>query len=109
MAAMSTQPTSGDSAGSGAASRPAARTVAGRRHQPWASRWNGGRPEGQASAGRAAGQEVLSYLIAGVLAYGGLGWLVGRYTHIQMLFPIGMLVGAAISLGWIVYRYGRQR
>ncbi|MDX6344048.1 MAG: hypothetical protein QOH87_4186, partial [Trebonia sp.] len=23
------------------------------------------------------------------------------------LFPIGMLVGLAISLGWIIYQYGR--
>jgi len=23
-----------------------------------------------------------------------------------MLFPIGMLVGLAISLAWIIYRYG---
>jgi hypothetical protein len=83
--------------------------VAGRRHQPWASRWNGGRPEGQAAAGRTAGQEVLSYLIAGLLAYGGIGWVIAHFSHIELFFPIGMFVGIAISLGWIVYRYGRQR
>jgi ATP synthase protein I len=52
------------------------------------------------------GWTVFSYLIAGLLAYGGIGWLIGRAVHIQMLFPIGMLVGIVISLGWIIYRYG---
>jgi len=103
MATMSTQQTPGNRPG-----RPAPRTVAGRRHQPWASRWNGGRPEGQAAAGRSAGQEVISYLIAGLLAYGAIGWVIAHYSHIELFFPIGMFVGMVISLGWIVYRYGRQ-
>jgi F0F1-type ATP synthase assembly protein I len=55
---------------------------------------------------RGMGYEVLSYLIAGPLVYGGLGWLIGHFTHISVLFPIGMLVGLAISTGWVIYRYG---
>jgi F0F1-type ATP synthase assembly protein I len=54
-----------------------------------------------------SGYTIFSYLIAGMLAYGGIGWLVGHYTHLSLLFPIGMLVGLAISVGWIIYRYGR--
>ena len=53
------------------------------------------------------GWTVFSYLIAGMLTYGGLGWLLAHFTHIELLFPIGMLVGLAISVGWIIYRYGR--
>jgi F0F1-type ATP synthase assembly protein I len=53
------------------------------------------------------GWTIFSYLIAGMLAYGGLGWLIGHFTHIELFFPIGMLVGLAISIGWIIYRYGR--
>ncbi len=53
------------------------------------------------------GYTVVSYLLAGITAYGGIGWVIGHFTHVQLLFPIGMLVGLAISLGWIVYRYGR--
>jgi hypothetical protein len=89
----------------------AGRSVAGRRHQTWASRFDSGQrtEAGQRLAvGRGAGWEVFSYLIAGMLAYGGLGWVIGHFTHIQLLFPIGMLVGLAISLGWIIHRYGRQ-
>ena len=65
-----------------------------------------------AAEGRAQGLDigwtVFSYLIAGMLAYGGIGWLVGRAVHVPLLFPIGMLVGLAVSIGFIIYRYGRQ-
>ena len=56
---------------------------------------------------RGSGYTVFSYLIAGMLTYGGLGWLIGRFTHVALLFPVGMLIGLAISVGWIIYRYGR--
>jgi F0F1-type ATP synthase assembly protein I len=56
---------------------------------------------------KGSGYTVLSYLIAGMLAYGGIGWLIGHFTHIALLFPVGMLAGLAISVGWIIYRYGR--
>jgi F0F1-type ATP synthase assembly protein I len=55
---------------------------------------------------KGTGYSIFSTLIAGMIAYGGIGWLIGRAVHISMLFPIGMLVGLAISLGWIIYRYG---
>ena len=57
--------------------------------------------------GLSTGWTAFSYLIAGMLAYGGIGWLVGRATHISLLFPIGMIVGLAISVGYVIYRYGR--
>jgi ATP synthase protein I len=56
---------------------------------------------------RGSGYNIFSYLIAGMLAYGGLGWLIGHFTHIALLFPAGMLVGLAISVSWIIHRYGR--
>ncbi len=90
----------------------AGRGIAGRRHQTWASRYQSGMgadPEAKPAMGRGAGWEVFSYLIAGMLAYGGLGWVIGHFTRIQILFPVGMLVGLAISLCWIVYKYGRQK
>jgi F0F1-type ATP synthase assembly protein I len=42
-----------------------------------------------------------------MLAYGGIGWVIGHFTHVSLFFPIGMLVGLAISIGWIIYKYGR--
>src|ERR1700748_3923432 len=64
-----------------------------------------------AAQGRAQGLDigwtVFSYLVAGMAASGPIGWLIGRAVHVSLLFPIGMLVGLAISIGFIIYRYGR--
>ena len=57
---------------------------------------------------RGAGYTVLSYLISGIIAYGGIGWLVSRAVHEPAIFPVGMLVGLALSLGLVIYRYGRS-
>ena len=54
------------------------------------------------------GWTVFSYLLSGMAAYGLIGWLIGRAVHVEMLFPIGMLVGLAISLGFVIWRYGRN-
>jgi ATP synthase protein I len=66
-------------------------------------------PDDAASDGltKGSGYTIFSYLIAGMLAYGGFGWLLAHFTRMSMFFPIGMLVGLAISVGWIIYRYGR--
>jgi F0F1-type ATP synthase assembly protein I len=64
-----------------------------------------------AAQGRAEGLNtgwtVFSYLLAGMAAYGIIGWLIGRAVHVSLLFPIGMLVGLGISIAFIIYRYGR--
>jgi len=92
---------------------PAVKGLASRRHKTWESRWASGQAgtgnDQEVLAGRGEGWTIFSYLIAGMLAYGGLGWLIGHAVHVQILFPIGMLVGLAISLGWIIYRYGLRR
>ena len=65
-----------------------------------------------AAEGRAQGLDtgwtVFSYLIGGMIAYGGIGWLIGRAVHVALIFPLGMIVGMAISIGYIIHRYGRQ-
>ncbi|MGH3153562.1 MAG: hypothetical protein ACRDPF_40030 [Streptosporangiaceae bacterium] len=66
-----------------------------------------------AAEGRALGLEtgwtVTSYLLAGMAAYGVIGWLIGRAVHVPLLFPLGMLAGLGISLAYIIYRFGRQQ
>jgi hypothetical protein len=51
---------------------------------------------------------IFSYLIGGIVAYGAIGWLIGRPTHLPILAPAGMLIGLAISLSLVIYRYGRS-
>jgi F0F1-type ATP synthase assembly protein I len=58
--------------------------------------------------GMSAGLSIMSYPVAGMIAYGVIGWLIGKAVHISLLGPIGMLVGLGISLGYVIYRYGRQ-
>ena len=69
--------------------------------------WKAPAAEGRAQ-GLNIGWTVFSYLLSGMAAYGAIGWLIGRAVHVSLLFPIGMLVGLAISIGFIIYRYGRQ-
>ncbi len=57
--------------------------------------------------GLSTGWAVFSYLIAGMVAYGAIGWLISRATHAAIVFPVGMLVGLGISLAFVIYRYGK--
>ena len=42
---------------------------------------------------------ITSYLISGLLAYGLIGWLIGRAVHLPILTTAGMLIGLGISIG----------
>lgn len=52
------------------------------------------------------GVTVLSYLIGGVLVYGGLGWLGDRFFHTSFLLPLGIILGAALAVYTIIKRFG---
>jgi len=54
------------------------------------------------------GWTMASYMISGLIGYGVIGWLLARFTHVQFLFPLGMLLGVAVSVGFVIYRYGRS-
>ena len=52
------------------------------------------------------GVMVLSYLIGGVLVYGGLGWLGDHFLHMHFLTPVGIILGAALACYTIIKRFG---
>jgi hypothetical protein len=54
-----------------------------------------------------AGWAVTSYLIGGMLFYGGVGWLIGRWTGIAAFFPAGMLAGLGLAIALVIFRYAR--
>jgi ATP synthase protein I len=54
------------------------------------------------------GWSIVSYLVGGMLLYGGVGWLVGRWTHIAVLTGVGIVLGIGLSLALIVFRFTRQ-
>jgi len=67
-------------------------------------------PDGQrrgAPVQENAGWTIFSYLIAGMVAYGLIGWLVATVTHIPVLLPVGALVGLVLAIVGVVWKYGR--
>lgn len=60
-----------------------------------------------ASAGMDQGLRVLSYLISGVLFYGGLGWVGDHYLGTGFLLPVGIIAGAAFGVYVVIRRFGQ--
>jgi F0F1-type ATP synthase assembly protein I len=52
------------------------------------------------------GMSALSYLISGVLLWGGLGWLGDHFLGWGFLLPIGIVVGAGFGCYMIIARFG---
>jgi ATP synthase protein I len=53
------------------------------------------------------GWQMLSYMLGGMILYGGIGWLIGHFTGISVLFPIGMILGIGLSVALIIFRFTR--
>jgi ATP synthase protein I len=67
------------------------------------------RREGPGSPGGGGGDvvwSILGTLVAGVLAWGGIGWLLDRWLGTSFLVAVGILVGAAGAFYLIIKRYG---
>jgi ATP synthase protein I len=58
--------------------------------------------------GQNVGMSIFSYLLSGMLVYGGLAWLIAHWTGLSLIFPLGMLFGLALAIGMVIYRYGRS-
>jgi hypothetical protein len=54
------------------------------------------------------GWSIFSYLIAGMVAYGLICWLVAWLTGIPVLLPMGALAGLVFAVGGVVWKYGRN-
>jgi ATP synthase protein I len=68
-------------------------------------------PTEQAQAPRTTresdGWQILSYMLGGMLLYGGAGWLVSHWTGIAIIFPLGMILGIGLSVAMIIFRFTR--
>jgi hypothetical protein len=47
---------------------------------------------------------AFGYLVAGVGFYGLAGWALGRWLHLDLLAPVGIVVGAAFGLYLVIAR-----
>lgn len=63
-------------------------------------------PKPDRTGGRDQGMMILSYLLAGIGLYGGLGWLADQVLATSFGLPVGLLVGMAVSIYVIIKRYG---
>ena len=49
---------------------------------------------------------IIGTMIAGVLAWGGIGWLLDRWLGTRYLVAVGIVVGMAGAFYLIIKRYG---
>ncbi|HEY3002461.1 MAG TPA: hypothetical protein VGJ44_08920 [Kribbellaceae bacterium] len=54
------------------------------------------------------GWRVLSYLIGGVGLYAGIGWLLDHWLGTAFFLPVGLVLGAGLSVLLLYFRYGRS-
>ncbi|HMQ66679.1 MAG TPA: hypothetical protein PJ992_10335 [Arachnia sp.] len=65
-----------------------------------------GEPERSGPSGSEDGMVVLSYILAGIIFYGGLGWAGDHFLKTSWLLPLGLILGLASSIYLIIKRYG---
>ncbi len=84
--------------------------------EPGGSQPGGTPPGGKQPGGRdpsqprpaSEGWAILSYMIGGMALYGLIGWLIGGWTGLPWLFPVGMLLGLASSIALVIFRVTRS-
>jgi ATP synthase protein I len=55
-----------------------------------------------------AAWSIVSYLLSGMLVWGGVGWLLDAWTHHDALFfPIGVVFGVAAALYLVHIRFDK--
>ena len=55
------------------------------------------------------GYRILSIMIAGLIAYGGLGWLLDRWLGTAWFLPVGLLLGIGLGVYSVVVKFGRSQ
>lgn len=57
-----------------------------------------------------AAWSIMSYLLSGILVWGGAGWLIDRWMGYEALFlPIGVVLGCALGFYLAYVRYIKPR
>lgn len=58
--------------------------------------------------GYAVGMKIVADMLAGMLVYGGLGWVGDHFLGTKFLMAIGLVLGLALGTYVVVKRFGRQ-
>lgn len=59
--------------------------------------------------GTDAGLRAFSVLVAGLIFYGGLGWLADSLFHTTFWLPVGIVLGMAAGVYLVIARQGRSQ
>jgi len=66
-----------------------------------------GSPDGGSRwRGSEAAWAIITTLLAGPIAWGGIGWLVDRWLGTGVFLPAGVVVGMVGSFYLVIKRYG---
>ena len=63
------------------------------------------KPDAHTPAPIGDGMVALSYFMAGILFYGGLGWAGARYLGQVWMLPLGLVLGFVASMYLVIKRY----
>jgi ATP synthase protein I len=58
------------------------------------------------SGGSSDAWAIVSYILSGLLAWGGIGWLLDRWLGTTVFVVVGVLVGFAGAFYLIIRRFG---
>ena len=50
---------------------------------------------------------IPSYILSGMLVYGGIGWLLDRWLHTSAMLPVGVVFGLLFAMYLVYLRFGR--
>lgn len=50
--------------------------------------------------------QAVAWIVAGVLLYGGLGWLGDWWLGTSFLVPVGIVAGAGLGIYLVIKRFG---
>ena len=66
------------------------------------------RPVNPARGGSGAdtGWSVIGTMLSGMAVWGGAGWLLDRWLGTRVFFPVGIILGMAVSIYVVVVKYG---
>jgi F0F1-type ATP synthase assembly protein I len=68
---------------------------------------SGNRGDRDGPGGAEIAWTIIGLLVSGVIAWGGIGWLVDRWLGTNLFLPVGILVGAAGAFYLVIRRYGQ--
>lgn len=65
------------------------------------------RPEDDARDFAGAAWSIPSYLLSGMILYGGAGWLLSKWTGVIIFMPVGLILGVALAIYLVYRKHGR--